>query len=524
MSEYYRHLLVLLQGIWRRRWYGILVAWLVCVAGWIWVARVPDQYESSTRIHVDTDTMLAPLMQGLAVDTNVFRGVNIMQRTLLSRPNLEQVARMTDLDLTVDDRGGMERLIKSLRKNIKIVSQGPSLFTVSFTSDDPELAKSVVQSVLTIFVEGNLGASRKDMDQARRFIEEQIKVYERKLNEAEQRRTEFRKKNLTVLSGGEGFYETMEKVKNTLKQTRALLDQEISKRDALRKQLEAVPEFFETETNSGLGPPTNLDLRILELQQQIDALKLRYTDNHPDVVALRRTLDKLQQQLDERDKKIADTHAAALSEDGGSSSNNTAQVANPVYQQIKLALVTEEANIAILRKRVAQQENAVKEQEAKANAALNAEAEFTNLDRDYSIIKSNYQQLLARRESAKLAQDLETKTDQVQFRIIDPPKVPVEPSGPNRLLFLTVVMIGGLAAGIAFSFVLSQVDDSFPTATSLMEAFVVPVIGTVSAVISTADRRIRVLEISSFALVCLGLAGAFAGVLAIEVFDVISLG
>jgi hypothetical protein len=147
------------------------------------------------------------------------------------------------------------------------------------------------------------------------------------------------------------------------------------------------------------------------------------------------------------------------------------------------------------------------------------EAEFKRLNRDYGVIKRNYEQLLGRRESAKLASDLETKADQVQFRIVDPPQLPLKPSGPNRLLFLSAVLAVGLGAGVAFAFALSQIDDSIPNVLRLRETFALPVLGGVSAIMSAAQRRRRILELSSFAMITIGLVTAYGGLVAVEVLN-----
>jgi uncharacterized protein involved in exopolysaccharide biosynthesis len=86
-------------AMWRRRWYGALVVWVVCVAGWAAVMYLPNRYETTTRIYVDSETMLRPLLKGLAVQADLAAQVDYMQRTLLSRPNLDNVIRMTDLEL-----------------------------------------------------------------------------------------------------------------------------------------------------------------------------------------------------------------------------------------------------------------------------------------------------------------------------------------------------------------------------------------------------------------------------------------
>ena len=124
MNELYVQFLGYLTSIWRRRWYALAISWLVCGAGWTMVAGLPDKYESEARVYVDMDTMLGPLMKGIAVQVNMFQQIDIMQRTLLSRPNLEKVILMTDLDLKIKSDGQKEALINKLANSISIRQQG----------------------------------------------------------------------------------------------------------------------------------------------------------------------------------------------------------------------------------------------------------------------------------------------------------------------------------------------------------------------------------------------------------------
>ena len=124
MNDVYLQLVTYLSGIWRRRWLVIALAWLVCGAGWTTVASLPDRYESHARIYVDMDTMLGPLMKGIAVEMNLFQQIDIMRRTLMSRPNIEKIILMTDLDLTVKNDEDKERLIDELHLAVAPVLLG----------------------------------------------------------------------------------------------------------------------------------------------------------------------------------------------------------------------------------------------------------------------------------------------------------------------------------------------------------------------------------------------------------------
>jgi hypothetical protein len=116
--------------------------------------------------------------------------------------------------------------------------------------------------------------------------------------------------------------------------------------------------------------------------------------------------------------------------------------------------------------------------ESNVDQVPKVEAELTALNRDYSITKSRYETLLQRRESAKLSQKAEASSDDIQFKVIEPPLIPVTPSGPNRLLYLFAVTILGFGAGIGVSFLLGQLANPVLSAEQLARITQTPILGT----------------------------------------------
>ena len=99
MHDIVRQLVSYLRGMWQYRWYGVAISWAVCAVGWTVVFLMPNLYEANARVYVDTQSVLKPLLSGLAVQPNVDQQIAMMSRTLISRPNLERVIRMSDLDI-----------------------------------------------------------------------------------------------------------------------------------------------------------------------------------------------------------------------------------------------------------------------------------------------------------------------------------------------------------------------------------------------------------------------------------------
>jgi polysaccharide chain length determinant protein (PEP-CTERM system associated) len=513
MNDIYAQFIFYCNAVWQRRWYAMIAAWIVCIAGWFFVATIPDVYVSSGRLYVDTASMLRPLLQGLAVDTNIRSEIRIMQQTLLSRPNLQKVARMTDLDITATSPDQMERLIDRLEQKTTVQANGGNLFKVSFEDGDPVRARDVVDALLTIFVEGNLGQSRNDMDTAQRFISDQLKEYERQLEQAESRLANFKQQNFEALPGAAGYHGRVERSEAALLDAENDLNAAITQRAVLQRELSSVPEMIGGSSNIGVGsgPPSDTTLRIIEIEAQVQELLTRYTEKHPDVVIAQRRLAALQKKNEE------ELEAALVSEiNAGEQASSEGGVPNPLYSQMQLRLIEQESIIQIQQRRVGQIKGQIQVLERLRSNVPAVEAELKKLNRDYSTIKSNYEQLLTRRESARISQEREVSAEPVQFRIVDPPQVASVPTGPNRGLFLTVVLFAGLAAGVGLSWVMIFIQDTFHDASNLGAAFALPVLGTVTAVQDLTRRGWGFSNVASAVVVLVAMGGAYGSLMRIE--------
>ena len=515
MQEFVALLLGYLRGIWRHRWYILVAAWIVSLVGWVWVARMPDQFEASARVFVNTNTVLKPLLRGLTAQTNDQRRVYLMEKTLLSRPNIEKVIRMVDLDLRAEDQSMMDELVENVREKIKLRgTHKVNLYTISYTDPAPALAKNVVQSLLTIFVEGSLGDRRKETDSAERFLETEAKNYEKRLREAEDKLKQFKKANLGMMPGqGGDYYQRVEAAQSALERAKLQLNVAVNRRDELRRQLDSVDEEYEESMDlfgGGLdGPMTELDMRIQNLNESLDELLLRYTERHPDVIEIKRTIERLEERKAEEE--------AALVEDGGVSPEI---VANPVRQQLKMMLGEAEAEVAARRAVVANARVTIEKMKEFVDHRLAVETQLKSLNRDYALIKSNYEQMLAKLESVRLSEKVDTRSDSVSFRVIDPPRVPALPAGPNRVLFSSLVLGAGLMIGIALAFLLSQIRPTFDDRRMLSELTGITVLGSINMIWTPEQRRKRALRHLTFSLSFFGLLLCYAAIVGAFLMDI----
>ena len=513
MEEILRQALVILRATWQHRRLGMLVAWVVGAIAAGVILRIPDKYEASARIFVDTQSILKPLMSGLAVQPNIEQQVMMLSRTLISRPNVEKLIRMADLDLNLNGKAEREALMERLTKTLTISSVGrDNLYTISYRDNDPGKAQRVVQALVSIFVESSLGDKRQDSDSARKFIDEQIRNYEKKLQDAEGRLKEFKLRNMDLYTAdGKNSTEHLSELTNMLNSSRLALREAENSRDAMRRQIVGEEPVLLPEApgaDSGVSLP-EIDGRIDTQKRNLDNLLQRYTDQHPDVVGARRLIKDLEDQ--KRQELIARKKFAAANP--GSSVSN-----NPVYQQLKVSLAESEANVASIRARVSEYESRYRRAVDLLKTQPQLEAEYTQLNRDYDIHKKNYEQLVSRRESAELSGDLESAGSVADFRLIDPPRASPNPVAPNRLILLPTGLVLALVAGLLAAFVASQVRPVFFDGKTLRDVTGLPLLGTVSLIPNEARRAKERTSLHRFLLATAGLVIAYGAGIATLTF------
>lgn len=489
MHDVVQQALALLRGMWLWRWLGLGTAWVVAIIAAAVIYKLPNQYEASARIWVDTQSVLKPLMSGLAVQPNVDQQIGILSRTLINRPNMEKLVRMADLDHSVRSKEEQEKLIDFLTKTLEIKSTGrDNLYTLAYRDKEAATAQRVVQSLTSIFVESSLGNKRKDSDSAKQFIDEQIKIYEAKLSEAENRLKEFRLRNIALSAGdGKDTFSRIGESELAMNQARLALREAENSRDAIKKQLaseDPVLAGFGSQDSAGAATIPEIDGRIEALKRNLDSLKQRYTEQHPDVAGARRVLAELEEQK----KQELAARKAALAK-AGPSAPSTSSTQNPVYQKLRVSLAEAEATVASLQTRVAEYEGRYAKFRKSMTVMPEIEAEFTQLNRDYDVNKKNYESLVARRESAAISGHMDASSAMAEFRLIDPPRVSPQPVAPNRPLLFLLALLGAIGAGIGASLAGHQIRPSFSDAWSLREVTGLPIIGTVSLVVSEPLRR-----------------------------------
>jgi polysaccharide chain length determinant protein (PEP-CTERM system associated) len=456
---------------WRHRWKALLLAWLVCGVGWIAVYRMPDVYQANARVYADVDAILGSVLRDIATDGAPERQVETLQRTLLSRPNLERVVARTDLDLRVTDPASREALIERLGREIRIMPQTRSLFRVEFRDHEPRMAHAVVQTVINLFIEAATSTDRQQMQTARQFVAQQLASYETQLRAVEQKRAEFRARYIDLLpSDSFGGVSKLDQARGRLTALRGQHEDSTQRRILLQQQLANTPATLAGPATGGGGGG---DPRLATAERNLRDLLLRFTDQHPEVLATRAMIAELRAQ-------------GARGGGGGGGSSSAPRAAagggapNPLHEQLKLRVIDSDSEIASLERQIRDVEAEVERLENLLRTAPQLQAEYVNLNRDYDVLRRNYEELLSRRESLQIAGAARTDADRVRLEVVEPPTVPLTPIGPNRLLFATGVLFAGLGAGGMLALLLVQLDRGFYTVHDLRKLGL-PVLGAISS-------------------------------------------
>ncbi|MEO5689584.1 MAG: XrtA system polysaccharide chain length determinant [Burkholderiaceae bacterium] len=492
MNQIVEELLIALRAVWRRRWLAIGVMWSTAVLGMAIVWLVPNRYEANARVYVDTQTVLKPLMSGLAFQPDTDQQVKMLARTLVSRPNVDHILKVTHAT-PVTTGLAHEQAIDRLIERIKVDPSGGNLYVISVRDTDPAAAKAVVAALVDLFVGNGTEAKQRDSSEAGSFIDDQIKAYETKLSEAEGRLKDFKIRNFGVTGvSTQDYFSRTSTIADEVTRLQIAYAAAEQARDALRRELASEdPHLPADAANPVVAPvPTELDARIDAQKKQLDELLRRYTEAHPDVISARQTIRQLEVQ---RTAELA--AAKAKGRRAGSAATS------PVFQRIRVSLADAEANVASLGSQLAAQRTRLTDLRGTASKVPQAEAELAQLNRDYDVIRHNYELLVSRREAASLGVKMDESAQLADFRVIEPPHVTPKAVFPDRKALAFLFMLASLGVGIGLAYALNLAYPTFSTPKQLEAVSRRPVIGMISSVTTAAIVSARRSDLQRVVLV-----------------------
>lgn len=478
-----------LHGMWRYRWQALIIAWVIAALGWMFVLSLPDNFSAKAVVYIDTTSIMKPLLKGLAPETDSNDELKIMSRMLLSRENLLTVMRETDMDLEASTPAQREAMVQRLAASIELKGGNAgkkknrdksNVYEISYSGASPQLVFQVVSNILNTMIEGTLSSTRTDTVTAQKFLDTQIAEYEQRLSIAEQELAAFKKSNVGFMPDEKGsYYSRLQRAQDSVEKTAADLRLAEQRYTELNRQLRGENPILGT---SGLTSPAAA--KIIKLEAELKQLLNRFTPQHPDVLALQAIIE------DERSLLEAGVGTEITMDDPAS--------VNPVYQQFKVEVSKAKVEVETLKIQLEQQKQSVVKLRESIDVIPEVEARLSKLNRDYTVTRERYLDLVERRESARLAQDAGQSSSEVTFRVIDPPIVPLAPSGPNRELMVAMVFVLSLAAGFAWAFLRYLLYPTYFDLRQVSNRLGLPVLGSVSLYMSEEHRLERKKQLMTF--------------------------
>ncbi|MFL1405663.1 XrtA system polysaccharide chain length determinant [Marinobacter sp. M1N3S26] len=486
--------------------YRVLAAIIfMCVtAGVLGLGYVtPKTYTSEALLYADSSTILEPLLRGSAEVTPIDR-VNEAREMLQSRSYLEQVAFDSGLLLGGETDVEKNGVTGQLRDTLNMRVSNRNFLELSYRSGDPDQSFRVLSAALNRFIERTSSKKRSESEGAYEFIDAQVKSYKRQLEEAEARLKEFRGSNQdgtqsSVQARIESLRSDIENLKLEIQQS----EQEV---ELTTSQLQEERPYRSVSTGGGLS---EVDRKIAQLEQSLSDLRLKYHDTHPDVSSVLGQLEDL------RARK-------ARGDVGQRSVGSSEVIENPVYEQLRLKLTDAQTDLEVQRKRLTSLENLLEEAFERAERVAANQAELSELTRDYDVTKGVYEDMLQRREKARLSMTLDVQGQGVSYRIQEPASYPTHWDGLQLYeVGMAGPFLGGtMVLGLLVALVMfdNRVRSSRTLLTQLPED--IPVLASVPHYSSTWKERLLRKDV----IFIVGILVVFMGVyLAIMVFSILGV-
>lgn len=467
----------LLRELRHYRWAAVglfaLVSFAVLAVGFLY----PYQYRSEVVIFVDDSNIIRPLMQGSAEVTEISDRVSSARERLYSRTILEKLVEAENIfgeKVAEMSSERMEGLYAGLRKNIRVSRQGRSYFAIQYEDTDPRKAYLIAQKLGQLFLQETNRQKRAESRNAYEFIDKQVKSYEKQISNTEQELKEFLSRN--VEGTEQEANSRIARTRSDIESAELELEEVQAQQRSLKEQLESFSSSSDSDGLNGAGPGP-LTERINRMEDRLDELKLRYEDSYPDVVSLERQIQEL------RDRR-ANRDLGQIEQVGDSG-----LMFNPVYQEVKTELSRAQAREESLRTRISALKRRLNAQEERMKKIQENRAERAELTRDLEVNREIFNDLLKRRERARVSMHLDVEGQGMSFQIHEQARYPINPSGIQFEMFASVGWLLGLIAPVGLLAGVLHIDPRVRSTEQLRDGLDIPVLGSIPKVRTPYERR-----------------------------------
>jgi polysaccharide chain length determinant protein (PEP-CTERM system associated) len=501
----------------RRRWFVIIPFFLALIAGIYLAVSLPKKFQAETLILIEPQRVPDNYVQAI-VSSDLESRIATIKEMILSRTNLIKIMDNFNIftgpkyvDMFLDEK------IEAMRKytTVDIVSdrrnRTANAFKITFEAEEPRMVMQVVNAMATLVIDQNLKARESQATGTVEFLENELVKMRRKLEEVEAALKNFRETHMGELPDQlASNLMVLERLQQQLSDKQKSIRDEKNRLSTLENQLQfAREQAAMTVTTPAL--PENREPTTLEgLRQQLADFKLRYTPQHPDVIRLQRKVEELEKENPPLSANSADTGSSRTAGGVGLPATGRGVEADLITQRNSAA-----REIVAIREELSALQEQIAVYQRRVEDTPKLEQELLSLKRDYDNTQKTYDSLLARKQEAEVAANMERQQKGEQFRILDAARLPDKPQSPDmRKLFLMCVMAGlGLGAGLIF--LLEFLDKSVKKLESVPKKLGIPLLVAVPRIDHPKDVRKRRINDGlsiAAAVICMALMALFAAV------------
>ncbi len=438
----------------------VAIACVVLFAG----LNYKPKFESSVTIFADNQSVITPLLEGASVQTQVEDSATLAREILFSRDIVDSVILANGLAEDSTNAASMERARIDLYRNTVVSNLGSNLTLVSYEDSDSIRAYRVAKLFGDLFIERSAREQTRESLDAFEFIENQVNIYRDKLSKSESRLREFRTRHGEgVAASAVDIDEELIGLRRSIDMTQLELSEAEARRASLARQIDsesvtAVKDFRESQYQQ----------QIAQMQNEITRLRLDYTETYPDIVRLKQQIADLRQlAANERDQRISQDQLREQSS------------INPVYQRLREQLSLADTKLVALRARLSQQRALFSKEKGRAASSNEFGARLADLQRDYQVDQEIYQEMLRRRESARVAMSLDENRKGSSVKIQEPAQIATIPTGLRFLHFIIAGLVLAVLLPVGALFGVLQIDPKLRLPSALQNNLGLPVLAVV---------------------------------------------
>jgi len=460
-----------IEIIWRRIWYIVIPFVVVFAVTALYLKVTPRQYKADTLVLVSPQKVPEAFVQA-TVTAQVEERLQSISQEVMSRTRLEEI--ITQFNLYEKKRANLSReeLVDLMRRNIKVElpsrrDEKQGFFTVSFIGSDPEVVTAVANRLASLFIEENLKIREQQAVGTTEFLADELALAKEKLDKMEEAVTKYKRQymgqlpeqqdtNIRIL---EQLQTQNQRVSESL---RAAQDRKLFlQRQLTDMEAPATPIISDGRTSTlhppatapGIGGGTFESQKDM-LNRELEDLRTKFTENHPDVIAVKRKIANLEK-------------------------NKDSFRMDPHYREIKNQLTLTDMEIKRLQDESSSLSAQINKYLARIEQTPVREQDMAGLMREYQSTKDSYETLLKKSQEAQQAENLEKRQKGEQFKVVDPARVPEKPFSPDVRKTLLMGILAGLGCGLAAAFLREQLDRTFHDASDVEITLGLKVVATI---------------------------------------------